>query len=353
MDRQRIGLVHRTQVQGHQRLCQREHHYAQKPHDKDTGIGTHAHHIHEAATVLLPITDAAQQERRPGYADSHRQQQRGQVVLHGKCRHGCGAGRSHNQGIEADDGHGTGRHPCTGRKSHPEDLPRTAAGYIARAQVEQAVLLEEIGEQHHHAQEIADGGGHANAPHAAVEHLDIQNVDNDVRHPHDHAARMHQFAFPVNLEHGNERKEDQKERSSHEHGFQVIRRHVCNDARRRRSHHMGERTREKQSRNGKKNRHNQGIEHGGGEQSVGFLGFSPADINRAGLLEAHGNHVREDGKQHEDGRCKTMGSHGVFPQVMPHDNTVDNAANGIGQFCIDQNQHGLHELFPAEGGYVA
>ena len=81
--------------------------------------------------------------------------------------------------------------------------------------------------------------------------------------------------------------------------------------------------------------------------------FSPADINRAGLLEAHGNHVREDGKQHEDGRCKTMGSHGVFPQVMPHDNTVDNAANGIGQFCIDQNQHGLQELLPAKGGNVA
>ena len=48
-----------------------------------------------------------------------------------------------------------------------------------------------------------------------------------------------------------------------------------------------------------------------------------------------------------------MGSHGVFSQVMPNDNTVDDATNGIGQFCINQNQHGLQELLPAKGRNVA
>ena len=111
--------------------------------------------------------------------------------------------------------------------------------------------------------------------------------------------------------------------------------------------------REQQTQNGTKDRNADGQVHSGGKQAVGAPFFSPADIHGARLLETDGNHVGKDGEQHENGRGDTMGGHGFFSQKTSHDNAVDNAAKGIGQLRSDKDQHGLPELFPAEGGYVA
>ena len=94
---------------------------------------------------------------------------------------------------------------------------------------------------------------------------------------------------------------------------------------------------------GKDQRQNQGK----AVHPVSLSQLSPADTDRTRLLETHRNQVGEHVHNHEDGDGYTVRRHGISPKITAHHDTVNYAAQAVGQFGVDEHQQGVQILFPA------